>query len=193
MKSEPIALFDMDGTLADYDKAMRRDMQRLQSPDEIPYVGGRHEAEYMKNRMDLIRQQPGWWRSLERYEPGFEILEAVLEADFQCHVLTKGPRRAKSAWTEKVQWCEENVRDTPVTVTEDKGLFYGKVLVDDWPEYVTRWLKWRTRGLVIMPAHPWNEDYEHPNVLRYTGKEMLPEVRAKLMIIRATCEPAEQP
>jgi len=54
-----------------------------------------------------------------------------------------------------------------VTLTEDKGLVYGKVLVDDWPPYIERWLTWRPRGLVIMPARRWNATFTHPQVLRY--------------------------
>ena len=46
---------------------------------------------------------------------------------------------------------------------------YGKVLVDDWPEYISRWLKWRPRGLVIMPASQSNAGFTHPQVIRYDG------------------------
>jgi|GEM_PF-4745712 len=38
--------------------------------------------------------------------------------------------------------------------------------------YIERWLTWRPRGLVIMPAQPWNEDFRHSNVLRYNGKNL---------------------
>lgn len=64
-----------------------------------------------------------------------------------------------------------NLPDIPLTITRDKGLVYGRMLVDDWPEYVERWLKWRPRGMVVMPAQPWNADYKHPNVLRYDGTD----------------------
>tara|TARA_Y100000310_G_C20512920_1_gene729762 strand:+ start:436 stop:588 length:153 start_codon:yes stop_codon:yes gene_type:complete len=49
-----------------------------------------------------------------------------------------------------------------MTITEDKGIVYGKVLVDDYPCYIKRWLENRPRGLVIMPAHSYNRDFEHP-------------------------------
>jgi hypothetical protein len=53
------------------------------------------------------------------------------------------------------------------------------VLVDDYPPYVQRWLAWRPRGRVIMPAHAWNAGFSHPNVLRYAG-DNLEEVRMVL-------------
>ncbi len=185
--AEPIALFDMDGTLANYDTAMQRDLRLIASPNELELASHRDGApEYLKTRMNMIRSQPGWWHNLEKYAPGFEILNVAKELKFQCSVLTKGPKRAVAAWTEKATWCANHVPDMPITIAQDKGLVYGKVLVDDWPEYVTRWLEWRPRGLVIMPAHPWNEGYVHRNVIRYTGKN-LDEVRAGLVAARATC------
>jgi len=42
--------------------------------------------------------------------------------------------------------------------SQKKSLVYGKVLVDDWPDYYLPWLGVRPRGLVTVPAHPWNAD-----------------------------------
>lgn len=188
-QAEPIALFDMDGTIADYDAAMRRDMRLIQASTEEPWVREtlKWEPEHIKARMDMIRRQPGWWQSLEKYPPGFEILSIAKELKFLCHVLTKGPKNATNAWTEKALWCRTHVPDLPITVTQDKGMVYGKILVDDYPEYVMRWLEWRPRGLVVMPAHPWNNGYTHPNVLRYHGPKDLDEVRERMGKIRLTC------
>jgi hypothetical protein len=54
-------------------------------------------------------------------------------------------------------------------LTRDKGLVYGTVLVEDYPKYIKRWLKWRKRGLVIMPANEFNGSLRHPQVIRYDG------------------------
>ncbi len=62
---------------------------------------------------------------------------------------------------------------------------YGKMLTDDWPNYMIRWLEWRPRGLGIMPAQKWNEGFEHSNVVRYDGTN-LAEVRDRMEAIRAT-------
>jgi hypothetical protein len=68
-----------------------------------------------------------------------------------------------------------------VTITHDKGIVYGAVLVDDWPEYVTSWLEHRPRGLVIMPAHNHNVGFAHSQVVRYDGTN-LDEVRTRMQI-----------
>lgn len=170
---ENIALFDMDGTLCDYQGRLLHDLELIASPDE-PKVENLHDAlPWIDRRIDLIRSVPGWWKSLSKLQNGFDILEMCDDIGFDIRILTKGPRRTKIAWTEKVEWIHEEVvpdyPDTQVTITEDKGLVYGKVLVDDFGPYMNRWLKWRPRGLGIMPATDWNKDYSHPNVIRYDG------------------------
>ena len=74
-------------------------------------------------------------------------------------------------------------KNVKITMTEDKGLVYGKILVDDFPEYIERWLQWRPRGLVIMPAHEHNEQFKHPNIIRYRGDEDFDFVMSNLKII----------
>jgi hypothetical protein len=66
--------------------------------------------------------------------------------------------------------------DAQVTITQDKGLVYGKVLFDDWPGYITRWLEWRPRGLVLMLDHSWNQGFQHDNVIRITSEADFPRV-----------------
>ena len=56
-----------------------------------------------------------------------------------------------------------------VTITRNKSLVYGRILVDDWPAFVGPWLANRPRGLAIIPAQPWNDHYWHPRAFRYTG------------------------
>ena len=144
----------------------------------------------MKARRRLIKAQPGFWRDLERLEAGFEILSMLDSLKFRCNILTKGPRKATNAWKEKVEWCMEHVAHMPITISEDKGLVYGKVLVDDWPEYVDRWITWRPRGLVIAVAQPWNADIEKlsPNVIRYTGDPAQQSaIVERLKVIRVSC------
>jgi len=45
--------------------------------------------------------------------------------------------------------------------------------------YVERWLSWRDRGLVIMPANEGNKNFSHPQVIRYDGSNL--EVVKKAM------------
>jgi len=176
---EDIALFDMDGTMCDYDGEMKRCLEKLAGPDEETILRWDEEPEYIEERKNLIRNQPGWWQNLPAFELGFDILGMAISLGFKPHVLTKGPHSSISAWTEKVIWCRQNLPDNvPVTITEDKGLVYGKVLVDDYLDYALRWLEWRPRGLVIMPAHPYNlhADESSKNIIRYDGTDKSKEL-----------------
>lgn len=172
-KPEPIALFDLDGTLADFPWAMRRALTRISTPGEQAYYEEQDdEPSYITERRRLIKRQPGFWRDLPVFKLGFDVLDMAKTLSYSINILTKAPHTNYQAWSEKAEWCSQELAgfDYRVTMTEDKGLVYGKVLVDDWPKYVNRWLVHRPRGLVIMPAHDYNEGFKHPNVIRYDGR-----------------------
>lgn len=177
-----IALFDMDGTLFDHDKALKRDMLKICSPEEIEKfdlenVEGFWHLEdlpYMKERITMVRKIPGWWRNLDPYEPGWEILRISNEIGFCPKILTKGPKKKPMAWMEKVQCVHDHFGDDiPIDIVgKHKGGTYGRVLVDDYPDYLIKWLDHRPRGLAVMPAHAYNSDFTHENVIRYTGDNL---------------------
>lgn len=175
-----VALFDLDGTLADYDGQLRRDLQHIAGPDDPPIDWLKYGMpEYLDRRRRVITSQPGWFANLPKHEPGFQLLELAEAIGFEVHILTKGPRGNRAAWSEKVQWCDVHVPGRPIHVVSDKSLSYGRVLVDDWPQYFLPWLAWRPRGLVVAPAHPWNEGVDHTNLIRFTG-DNLEQVRDRL-------------
>jgi len=167
----PIALFDLDGTLADFDGAMVAAMNSLAHPDEPAWTSTMMEAEeppHITARRRLVKKIPGFWRGLAKLEDGFRVLSLAHIIGYRTIVLSRGPKKNSLAWGEKLDWCLNNLsEDCQVTLTMDKGIVYGRVLVDDWPPYIKAWLEFRKRGLVIMPARPWNIDFKHPQVLRY--------------------------
>ncbi len=187
--AQHVALFDLDGTLADYDRQMRRDLEAIKAPGEPDYpLHDRSAPKYFGVRLDLIKAQPGWWLSLPRLSLGFHVLQLVEELGFEIQIMTKGPHNTPSAWMEKVQWCRENISPAvKVTVTEDKSLAYGHVLVDDTPAYVETWLERNRQGVGIVPAQPANAGFEHPGVVRYDGMN-LDEVRQALQSVRSARE-----
>jgi len=175
-----IALIDLDGTVADYDAAMLRDLNAIRCPHEpeetIPH---RSDEPHMKARAKMIRSQPGWWFNLVPLKKGFDVIGLLKKYEFGLHVLTKAPNSVDEAWTEKIKWCKKYLPGVDITISQDKGLVYGKVLVDDWPPYVMDWLKHRPRGLVIMVEQRWNKDFNHPQVIKYNGTN-LDEIDARL-------------
>jgi hypothetical protein len=171
-----IALFDMDGTLADYQGTIVKDLNCLRSPTEDEFtIASIQEPvpNWLEARMDLIKAQPGWWIKLPQLADGFKVLKYAAMLGFTLQVCTKGPWKAVSGWTEKVIWCRENIdplgftgRGIDITTTMDKSQVYGTVLVEDWVPYVRGWLRWRKRGIVILLDRPYNQGFEHPQVTR---------------------------
>jgi len=170
-----ICLFDMDNTLFDYEGQMRADLAKIASPNDPDFSTINLWAEgdtnpWLEARMDLIKKQPGWWRDLPPICSGFDLLLMAQQIGFCCKILTKGPRRKSVAWMEKVDCIDKHFGpDMEVDlVSKSKRGVYGRVLVDDYGPYMDAWLETRPRGLGIMPAMPYNEDYCNPNVIRYT-------------------------
>lgn len=165
-----IALFDLDGTLADYNGQLENDLSLLRSNGE-QHVELSYDVElpsWYEQRVRLIKRQIGWWENLPRIEAGFLILEYAKLIGFHIHILTLAPRHIPNALGEKVVWCQKHIgNNVDFTLTRDKGGYYGRILVDDYPPYIMNWLKHRPRGLGIMPTASYNKDFKHPNVVKY--------------------------
>ncbi len=170
--TDKIALFDMDGTIADYDSAMKTSLARLGN-EEIPQdLHVDNLPPWLEARMGLIKSQRGWWKSLPVIKSGLNLMQLCADMGFNIHVLTQGPKRSKHAWAEKYEWCEEFVapicEDYGISVTRSgKGLHYGRVFVDDYPPYMQEWLKHRPRGLGLMPTLETNKSFSYPQVYKY--------------------------
>ena len=173
------ALFDMDGTLFDHDGQVRKDMIPLASPDEnieeLLDSASTHELikthPHLAARFDLIRRQPGWWENLPVLPLGWHIFHVSTEIGFCNHILTKGPISKPLAWSEKVKCIHKHFgEDQPIDIVgKDKSSTYGRVLVDDYPDYVLGWLQHRPRGLAILPTGAVNHGFKHANAIIYNG------------------------
>lgn len=195
--TQNIALIDMDGTVADYDGALRANLQAMRSPTEpllTPSDFVRHdEPMWMTVRRKAITGFPGFWRGLPELELGMMLVELIKKMGMRTCILTKGPpNRSSFAWAEKVEWCREHLPGSDIVITEDKGLVYGKLLVDDWPEYIEAWLRNRPRGVVLVPAQGWNENIEAMDPTRILRVDFgrLPEA-AKIIRAVSTRESGE--
>ena len=187
-KIKPIALFDMDGTIADYVSAMKRDMESLRSPEEPESDGdnlwNENAPGHIKARKETIEKTRGWWRELKPIPVGIDVMKIAQELGFEIRILTKGPNDVPQAWAEKLEWCQHHLgKDIQVTITRDKGTVYGRVLVDDYWPFMEGWLKHRKNGLGLMPGDSDNKDVPHPNVTFYDSRN-LDEVKELLISAR---------
>lgn len=186
MIDDKTMLFDLDGSLVDYDTAMLDDLERTLSPVEIENLHVNRisladlyysypPVEWIETRRHIISRQVGWWKSLKEKEDGFKILKLAHDIGFDIHILTKASMNKPLSWMEKIEWCNEHIPyKHNKTITGDKGKVYGKVLFDDWPEYIHAWMRHRPRGLVIMPerkVYGQQELKDHPNVILWDDSE----------------------
>jgi len=172
--AEQIALFDMDDTLVDFDGRMLQDLLDIQGPEDPKPITVHDKTApiWLQRRKHLIMQQRGWWRNLPPKKLGFDIMNAAAQIGFTINVLTKGPTTKPHAWLEKVEWCKKHIGGVPITITENKGLVYGRVLVDDYPQYMEDWLKWRKRAFGIMPMTEGNKVWFNKHVLKTDGSNI---------------------
>jgi 5'(3')-deoxyribonucleotidase len=171
MKSpRKLALFDMDGTLADYHTKLKTDMENIAAPNEdVNYDYHGIMPNHIFKRKNLITSQPGWWLGLDCLQLGWDIYHMCVIIGYEIMILTKGPIDRHNSWAEKLQWCKKYVQDNNITVTTDKSIMYGRVLVDDYPDYMLSWLKYRPRGVGIMPKSEMSKGFSHPQVIIYDG------------------------
>lgn len=179
IETNKIALFDMDGTLFDYEGQLRNSLYSLASAPEANVldpkfnIWGDNVPEYITKRIHLIKNIPGWWSGLPKLPIGWKIFNIARAIGFRIHILTKGPSSRPHVWQEKVECIRKHFAPgeiESINITEDKSIHYGRVLVDDFPSYMDGWLKHRCRGLGLMPANPNNVGYENPNVIRVDDK-----------------------
>jgi hypothetical protein len=187
---KPIAYFDMDDTLVQYTPAIERDYNLYKGPNDPGFSPENKKIPYLRKRIDLIRSVPGWWLSLEPHQPGFEILEVCKELGFEIRVASRGPNRCDNAWMEKFMWCKKYLPGVGVTITLDKSVLLGDLLVEDYPEYLDAWLENNPKSHGIIMPYTRNSDYEHDRVFEYRNspqdlKERLEVVYDNILIRNA--------
>lgn len=172
MKADNVILFDMDGTLCDWFGKIIKDLNTIKGPDEpeiteIPKGGIK---KYLRTRLDVLMQRIDWWVDLEPLPLGMDLWNIAGELGFERMILTQGPRRNPEAWTGKKIWVDKFLGiDTKVTITRDKSIVDGAILIDDWPLYVLPWLQEHPSRSVILPQGPHNTTFKHKRSITYTG------------------------
>jgi 5'-nucleotidase len=171
-----VALVDMDGTLCDFHGQLQRDLDKVLGEDRQKI-----SAKTLQEVEWLIRRDGGWYRNLKPLPLGFQIVDLLRSIGFRIMIMTKSSKESKNAWSEKAAWISEHLPDVDMMVTMDKGLVYGKVLVDDYPSHFLRWMEHRPRGKVVMPVQSWNKDVgSRPNLYAVSEKADLEAITPML-------------
>jgi uncharacterized HAD superfamily protein len=104
--------FDIDGVLADFQRAFRDTARQLQAGDVIaddPDRRGALTSSEMKQVWDRIEQTPQWWLRLEPYEPGqiARLYTTSRERRWEVYFLTTRPASAGETIQFQTQWWLE--------------------------------------------------------------------------------------
>lgn len=186
-----ITLFDMDDTLFDHNGQLMSDLEKLRSPLE-PSLAGLTVFDlpkYLIERSHKIRGSREWWANLPKFQLGWDILQVATELDFKREILTRANLKNPNMWSGKIDCIVKHFGYTiqPTITASVKSRHYGNILVDDYPEYCLDWLSRRPRGLVIMPAHSYNQKLTHPQIIRYDGTNLL-QVREAMQKLKQSRE-----
>ena len=187
MIESDIALVDLDNSVCNHDGQLAIDLEKLRGPDEPKMMSWDKDniPDHLFARMNLIRASSDWWEKLPVIPRGMALVEVLRKLEFRIIILTQGPKVNPAAWEGKVRWVNKNMPFcNDITITRDKGIVYGKVLVDDYPKYVEKWIEHRPRGLVIMPMYEYNMHFECGNLIRYHGVEQLPDIEVALQKVK---------
>src|ERR1700744_1458176 len=127
---QPIALIDLDGSVANMAKALVSALNSMRSPNEVELTEATidNPPKGLDTRRDYIKQRPGFWQNLEEIPEGMEVVQMMRNAGFVLNILSKGPRKAANAWTEKLLWVQDRIPDADVSIVHVKGRHYGRVL-----------------------------------------------------------------
>jgi len=167
-----LAFIDMDGTIANHHEALHRELEAMAGPGEGPIPTNPHGGpDHIEARIDRIHKMKDFWLDLKPIGLGFYVADALKNLGFDLHILTKGPRLATVAWTEKKDWCLKYMPDVPVTITENKAILRGDVLFDDYPPYVEGFLEANPEAKAVMLAYDYNEYFNHERVLKIRGPQ----------------------
>lgn len=163
-----IALFDMDGTLSDYDHAMLKH-QRAISPDpaNVEVIRDTAPSHELKLR-EYIWKQPGFWEEQKILSSGNQVFNLMLSLGFIPKIVTKAPYLNDNAWVEKVRWARKYYHNVDILILSgSRRNVYGKVLVDDNLDNVDEWLDAWEDGKALIPTRTPTYNYKHPRAMHY--------------------------
>jgi len=141
--SETIILVDMDGVLANFDKAVIAILR--QEYPEIPvvepsdrksfYLADDYPDEY-RETIESIYVRPGFYKNLPPFSGAIDAVNLMDNMGFNVFICTSPLTEYKNCVGEKYEWVHTHLGDKfvkRVILTKDKTLVRGTILIDDKP------------------------------------------------------------
>jgi len=141
-----IILVDMDNTLADFDKGLLENWQRLYPNEYFVPLEERREfhphkdyPEHLQDKIYALCHSKGFIRNLPPMPGGVAAVKEMLSKGHDVRFCTSHLFEYDYCILEKYQWIEEYF-GAPfvdrIILTRDKTLIRGDLLIDDKPEIV---------------------------------------------------------
>lgn len=138
-----MVLLDMDGVLADYEAGCARVLTAMgANPASVPRSGWSFAAD-VEARLGAgaalefadLTSRPGFFAGLDPMPGAPLAVERMLDAGWTLVVCTSPRLSARTCASEKLDWLSQHTPGVSrsFTITKDKSLVRGHVLVDDKP------------------------------------------------------------
>jgi 5'(3')-deoxyribonucleotidase len=163
-----ILLIDMDGVVADFDKAVR---DYAMYNWGLPLHAHEQKDEFITNHPDLSEKQvseiwdfinkPGFSERLELMDGAVEGVDKLSEL---CDIFfLTAPLIVSHNAGDKIAWAQKHFPDLArkTIITKHKHLVYGDIFIDDRLSNLDTWIRWQcdvcnNSAYAICYKHPWN-------------------------------------
>ncbi len=186
--ANPIALVDLDDTVADYSFGMHLTLDKLYPasyglfPPNLHGDGPDH-IEYLR---ELIYDSSDWWNELSIKVEGDEIVDRLMADGYDVKFITYARLTCPNAWFGKVKWVTGFYPDNELIILSGKrDHIYGDLLFDDNVDNMTGWLDFWPLGIGVLSGIPENREYKHERCIRYENN--IEQVLAFINEDRKTC------
>lgn len=183
---KPVFLLDVDEVLADFSgpaalvisEVLGRPWTLAEAPGDDWDMFSVLSAEEYRAVSDII-DAPGWCSEIQPLPGAHELVERLREL-CEVHIIT-GHRIYSRQWVfERSGWLERHFGFDPegIVHTHSKHLVGGDFLLDDRPDFVTRWQERHPQGDAMLWSTPHNERLRGFDELRvYSRDEVIERVR----------------
>lgn len=170
-------LYDVDGTLFNFEKKIIQDLNAMNSPNEQEITALYREdiPDHLWDRMTYIKNQPGWWFTLPKIDNGFKLWEFTKNRGFRHVIVAKAPSCNELAIAEKIINIRKHFgRNVPFHIVSDEESYVktdvkGDIIVEDSAMFAENWLEANPLGWSILMDNKYNKDFNHDRCVRFNG------------------------